>query len=462
MMQKQLSDSKMFPTATSFYKFITSVLRQKALIQEKKIEFEVGVNDLNLQKYFKKNATFDAIALNGFQQIDSIVIFEYKYNLSGAHQKRDLEKTFSYYNNIFAEEIPFTIVLIANSFINMDNILPEKNRYNFDYEILDRAVIEKWIEDYRVDYSNALASSSIKDKRFAEFDENDLEKKTQSNIDVLQNIVREKENFAIVLGAGISTEPGAKAWIPLLDSMKKELESKNKVDDSSSVSKKIGDSSLITAQLCKELYKDETDFCWAVHKGLYDNRASISPNFTIYQVIRIIEKCQRKKHFRVLTYNFDDYLENGLSDRGIRHNVLYDNKCEIDDAVSIYHIHGFLPYVQYKKDLNKRHISSIYLTEANYNDLYNHPYSWHITSQLSFFRENCCLFIGCSLTDPSLRRLLEMTKQENHTHFAILRKELKSDKDLVIATNHFARLGIEVIWIDDFKEIKMIVDKIVL
>ena len=145
MMQKQLSDSKMFPTATSFYKFITSVLRQKALIQEKKIEFEVGVNDLNLQKYFKKNATFDAIALNGFQQIDSIVIFEYKYNLSGEHQKRDLEKTFSYYNNIFAEEIPFTIVLIANSFINMDNILPEKNRYNFvniknipkDYNVSD-------------------------------------------------------------------------------------------------------------------------------------------------------------------------------------------------------------------------------------------------------------------------------------------------------------------------------------
>ena len=96
---------------------------------------------------------------------------------------------------------------------------------------------------------------------------------------------------------------------------------------------------------------------------------------------------------------------------------------------------------------------SIFLTEENYNDLYNHPYSWQISSQLSFFRENVCLFVGCSLADPNLRRLLEMTKADNKTHFAIIRNDLTTTKDLTVATSHFARLGVEVIWVNTFDEI---------
>ena len=103
--------------------------------------------------------------------------------------------------------------------------------------------------------------------------------------------------------------------------------------------------------------------------------------------------------------------------------------------------------------MDTRYMRSIFLTEENYNDLYNHPYSWQISSQLSFFRENVCLFVGCSLADPNLRRLLEMTKAEGKTHFAIMRNDLATIKDLTVATSHFARLGVEVIWVNSFDEI---------
>lgn len=100
----------------------------------------------------------------------------------------------------------------------------------------------------------------------------------------------------------------------------------------------------------------------------------------------------------------------------------------------------------------KNCIKTNYLTE-DYNNLYSNPYSWQISSQLSFFRENICLFVGCGLQDPNIRRLLEMTKKDNKVHFAILPKESLSVKDLTLATSHFARLGIEVIWINAFNEL---------
>jgi hypothetical protein len=57
------------------------------------------------------------------------------------------------------------------------------------------------------------------------------------------------------------------------------------------------------------------------------------------------------------------------------------------------------------------------------------------------------------LADPNIRRLLEMTKKEKKTHFAILTKDAMTARDLTIAANHFSRIGIEVIWVNDFSDI---------
>jgi len=226
------------------------------------------------------------------------------------------------------------------------------------------------------------------------------------------------------------------------------------ITDSQKLCKKIGDSSLITAQLCKELYKSDIDYFWAIHNGLYNGRKPLNNDFALCHVANIIKRCEHKQHFRILTYNYDDYLESYLYNLNLPYNELYDSNCIVNNCLSIYHVHGFLPNVKYKTHMLERHQQSVYLTEANYNELYNYPYSWQISSQLSFFRENICLFIGCSLADPNIRRLLEMTKKENRTHFAILTKDKMTVKDLVRASNHFARLGIEVIWVNDFSDIQ--------
>lgn len=57
------------------------------------------------------------------------------------------------------------------------------------------------------------------------------------------------------------------------------------------------------------------------------------------------------------------------------------------------------------------------------------------------------------MSDPNIRRLLEMTKKENRTHYAILTADGMSTNDLIKASNHFARIGIEVIWVESYAEI---------
>ena len=174
------------------------------------------------------------------------------------------------------------------------------------------------------------------------------------------------------------------------------------------------------------------------------------------ELIEIIKYSHAKKHFRILTYNFDDYLERHLETQGIKYNTLFNENGTINNLISIYHVHGFLPKVKAKSHIKNIYSNSIFLTEENYNALYNKPYSWQISSQLSFFRETQCLFVGCSLSDPNIRRLLEITRKTQRKHFAILVKDNMDTHDLLVASNHFARLNIEVIWANDFTDISKI------
>ena len=451
---------KIFSNQKVFEAFVTSVLRQKAAEQGNVINFDAPLeeetkNDSSAIKYY------DAIAPEGFGDLIGPIIFEFKYSTQAEILPLDLaqlEKNFRCINKnhkASQDRIPnATFILISSRYYTNTDINRLWNVHGFPAYVWDGYVVESWCKEYPVNYSNAIGIEKLTSKFFdADINDSDFLEKSNSNIKILKDIITTDPKFALVLGAGISVGPGALLWDDLLAEMQQDLTTKKIIDNSSQVCKKVGDSSLITAQLCRDLYKEEISFCWAIHKGLYKNRKPTNASFSIYEIARLINNCKNKRHFRVLTYNFDDYLEEYLREQAVDHNILYTETSPIDDRVSIYHVHGFLPCVKTQKEMHARYMKSIFLTEENYNDLYNHPYSWQISSQLSFFRENICLFVGCSLADPNLRRLLEMTKTEGKTHFAIMRNDLATIKDLTVATSHFARLGVEVIWVNSFDEI---------
>lgn len=446
-------------TAKSFEVFVLSVLRQISAKSQKELQIGATYNDKN---YNNNQLVFDAYAPNGFDGINAPVVFEIKFS------KDDRGATSSINNfikKIMSAKLTLntTLVLITNAHVESTidvKLLSKSSKYNVI--IYNADVIEKWIEQYPVDYANASNAllSFPETQHFSGITPSDVKRKTESNIEMLRSAMKSDECFAFVLGAGISIDPGAKSWDALLSYFEDELEKKGIITNREKLCKKIGGSSIITAQMCKELYKYDNDYFWAIHQGLYENARPINSNYCIYQVAKHVNDCLSKKHFRILTYNFDEYLERYLAHFKIRYNVLYNDSCVVNDNISIYHVHGFLPQVSAKSNIQIQYTKSIYLTEENYNQLYNHPYSWQIASQLSFFRENTCFFVGCSLSDPNIRRLLELTRNEKRIHFAIMTKDGMTDSDIVVASNHFARLGVEVIWVNGYDEITRVIQRL--
>ena len=168
-----------------------------------------------------------------------------------------------------------------------------------------------------------------------------------------------------------------------------------------------------------------------------------------------------------MTYNYDNYLEQYLDYYCVAYDIMFDMSNIQIGNMPIYHVHGYLPMIDCKENTERIkfdyskykgiYANSIKLTEDDYNTMYNDAYAWQIGTQLSFFRENKCLFIGCSLTDPNIRRLIRMAEKERKKHFAIINKGGMNLIDLVIATNHFSRMGVEVIWTSSHDECKNII-----
>ena len=92
--------------------------------------------------------------------------------------------------------------------------------------------------------------------------------------------------------------------------------------------------------------------------------------------------------------------------------------------------------------------------ESEYYYLYNNPYSWNIAKQLHDFKFNVCIFIGISLTDPDMKRLLELAQNYLKFNFIFLKKE-KDFSETVYRdlTSYFFTFDLIVIWIDEYSQI---------
>ena len=115
--------------------------------------------------------------------------------------------------------------------------------------------------------------------------------------------------------------------------------------------------------------------------------------------------------------------------------------------------------------------TQIVLSEEDYHSLYGNPYSWANLVQLSLLLSHTGLFVGVSLTDPSIRRVLDtcVALPIAHMHYAIMLSPVagldgepkKAAQDLKLARNAELRsLGVHPIWINSFDEIDSIFHRI--
>lgn len=308
--------------------------------------------------------------------------------------------------------------------------------------------------------------------------------------------------FSIFLGAGVSSSAGLPDWDTLLNSLfvsmltSESIETNIDFDQISSIVKRLrqidGPSALMLARYIRkgitaDSPTEQGKFIEAVTNQLYGLRNKELPiSSNLIKAIGILCAPSRTgaKMRSVLTYNFDDLLERELKSRGISYRSIFE---ELDlpspEELPIYHVHGFLP--ENRKDYEKINKATLVFSEEGYHHIYKEAYHWSNLIQLNSLKETSCLMVGLSLTDPNLRRLLEISAKSTGKpkHFAFMKRikqenfSIDGKKSIVRAPTSvvqkflerhhklneevFKELGVNIIWYESYDEIPNILQKIV-
>ena len=299
--------------------------------------------------------------------------------------------------------------------------------------------------------------------------------------------------LTLVLGAGTSADFNLPGWQALLQKLL--LNSMDHDLKTASVLAQLfihlfSPSPLIAGRYLKQTYEGKKQsFSEAVRKALYAE-AELSTNSNLMQ--EITELCRTQEDYQldsVITYNYDDILEQHLKQAKIKHRAIYGEQMkEAGEELKVYHVHGFLPR---RGKLKAEH--EIVLGEDLYHQQYQDIYSWTNIIQIDKFRTQNCLLIGVSLTDPNLRRLLDIArflrgKETKKYHYLIKRRynqeEVKTQLQKLLNNNramvqrkvqaqlnvedtvkHLVQIierfdeqdaqsfGVKILWVEEFNEI---------
>ena len=310
----------------------------------------------------------------------------------------------------------------------------------------------------------------------------------------------QKEKLVLVLGAGVSLEFGVPSWGLLLQNlMVHTIKEENNV--SNVLSKLFNDiftpNPLIAGRYLQDYFENnDSSFESMVRDVLYSTIDKEKDSELLSEIVRICVAPGKSPNLdSIITYNFDDILEYKLRETGmeIPYKSVFGVGIEIKNGeLPIYHVHGYLPESEKLNDSHK-----ITFGENNYHQQYSDIYSWNNIVQINKFRENTCVFIGSSLTDPNIRRLLDIAlkqKGNKRKHHYIFKKKIDNksiseklkkilntpeilnnknnagldfDQTIELLTdiyerfeeNDSASFGVQTIWVNDWDEIPIILKK---
>lgn len=485
----------------SFETFILNLLKYHLSLQDKPFDWDVS------REYWG-----DAIAPLGFDKIDGPVIFEVKLDIAKVSIRQTLERaSLALLNYAHSQTKKTTLIFISAKPV----------RSSTRIKLLDASIslslpinIKVWgppeineIVEAHPDKAMEIANNlfALRLENATKKPDRDWKSEREDIVAKLSLLYRNGQ-FSLFLGAGVSSSAGMPDWSKLLNSLfvtylAQELDPNGDINVTA-----IGElvtrlnevdepSSLMAARyLRKGLTRPGSDtkgFIKAVTKSLYGLRNS-SSSLQSPLISAIATLCTPRrtgaKVRSVVTYNFDDLLERQLHVRSISHKCVYTQNETYDlDELPVYHVHGFIP----EKDNEYENLdaSTLVFSEEGYHQIYADAYHWSNLVQLNCLRENNCLMVGLSMTDPNLRRLLDIAARniERSKHFAFMKrlteerfsydtdsvsgKKTAAVQNLTSAREFLERhhllneelmkeLGVTIIWYDDYNEIPEILQKI--
>jgi len=450
-----------------FESFIFNLLKAEARKERKTIHFapEIG-----------PDYGFDAIAPDGFWNLPGPCVIEIKYYINTEIIERILRRT-------LRTNLKFSsLLLITNSPPSRLKKLKSslQNRFpDVELEIYGKEKIKDLSSKHpeaAFTYDRAYLNQAVEILEKRDFNEI-----TKQNLESLKSAYLE-DQLVLFVGAGVSLASGLPSWESLLNRLIISLIDNNPsfkslVDSREHLvelfKSEIPASPLITARILRDSLGN--DFSDSVRSSLY---LDFDPSKSSEIVEEIGALCVpgrvRQGLASVVTYNYDEIIEIELRRRSVDFFIVVsEGDTPSKNELPIFHPHGFLPF---KGNLNLKYRKSLVLSEEAYHSQFIDPYAWPNITQLNLLRNNVCLFVGLSMTDPNLRRLLEISNQKRPgvRHYAILKDHWKPNKKIGeiagigkvtnvlrgLEESTFNKLGVSVIWVNDHSDVPNIIREI--
>jgi hypothetical protein len=184
----------------------------------------------------------------------------------------------------------------------------------------------------------------------------------------------------------------------------------------------------------------------------------------------------------IINYNYDDLLEENLRHQSVRSTITLSGSQKIPDgSLPVYHVHGLVSIRDYAAFLDsdrKKPITTkgnFVFSEDEYHAEYSDPYKWSNMTQISHLGRYIGLFVGLSMQDPNLRRLIDVTHKQypENYNFAILPRfvDLSASVDSKqtvlrnmfeeVETQSFLKIGVRVLWVDSYEEITNLLKSVI-
>lgn len=350
--------------------------------------------------------------------------------------------------------------------------------YVWDYAEFSRRTAHAQSEKasvYIADPRKAILEDDIQES----YDERAFAEKRSERLELLKEEYK-RQDLTLVLGAGVSIDAGIPGWDALVHRLNLRMlqpwlhqsSLSQRELDLLTESLRDGDRESPLMKLRHIRLALKEDFLTAVHAELYAGvRAPAERRLLLDSIAELVRPTRSHRGVeRIITYNFDDLLEQKLRSCRIDCRVVAEESDRVDAReLGVFHVHGYLPqdFARWRGQME------LVFSEEDYHRVYGTPYCFSSLAQISAFREGHCLFLGCSLTDPNLRRLMDAARLQDAEprHFAVLPRPFPAGQgndqpmvreyariDWSIRDRMFYNMGIHVIWIDDYAEIPAILD----
>lgn len=278
---------------------------------------------------------------------------------------------------------------------------------------------------------------------------------TEEYVEVIQRLAA-SPHLSLVVGAGASIPSQLPGWEKLIN----RLLTRESFGTSSSVADRIvatqGYLLAAEAAFARGATADERKAQVAL--ALYEENAreSFLPS-ELHQAIALLASQRGPDGLQIFTTNYDELIEQALRSQGLKCRPRYTAANRGSrSAFPIHHIHGFLGLSKDSKD--------VVLGHTDYARISVGSSDWPGEAISTAASNGPVLFVGASLTDPNLLRILDRLKDREYEKSVLvlarqgldvpwgLREEFR--RLLEIQWSHY---NVEVVLLEDFCDISLFV-----